>query len=56
MIEGTNKARALGTATETDTFTTGALEPGEHTFRVRAQDGDAFGLFSEPVTIVVPEE
>ena len=46
--------KSLGTVTGEETFTTGELAPGEHTFYVRAKQDKSYGISSETVTIVVP--
>ncbi len=48
--------KRLGTVTDAETFTTEELEPGEHTFFVLAYMNKANGLYSETVSVLVPEK
>ncbi len=54
-LPDSNKARLVGTIEDAETFTTEALEPGEHTFLVKTFLEEDSGIFSESVTITVPE-
>lgn len=54
-LPDSNKARLVGTIEDAETFTTDALEPGEHTFLVKTFLEEDSGIFSESVTITVPE-